>query len=315
MKLLSFVIPCYGSENTIEFVINEIIEIVSKRNDFDYEIICVNDASPDNVLSLLKRLSENNPKIMVADLARNFGKHSAVMAGFSMASGDYIVSLDDDGQCPMDRLWDLIDPLVEDNADMTMAEYPQKKQSVFKNFGSHINSLMSRTLINKPKNLQFSNFFVMKSYIIKEILKYENPYPYLEGLILRTTNRIVSVKMEERERVAGKGNFTFFKSLNLWINGFTAFSVKPLRLATFFGVIFAIIGFVFELVIVINRLINPNVPMGYSSMLAVMLFIGGIIMLMLGLIGEYIGRIYISINNSPQYVIRNTYQFDNDKKE
>ncbi len=315
MKLLSFVIPCYGSENTIEFVINEIVEIVSRRKDFDYEIICVNDASPDNVLSVLKKVAENNSKIKVADLAKNFGKHSAVMAGFSMTSGDYIVSLDDDGQCPMDRLWDLIDPIIEDKADMTMAEYPKKKQSAFKNFGSHINSLMSRTLINKPKDLQFSNFFIMKSYIVQEMLKYENPYPYLEGLILRTTNRILGVKMEERERVAGKGNFTFFKSLSLWINGFTAFSVKPLRLATFIGIIFAILGFVFEIVIVVNRLINPNVPMGYSSMLAVMLFIGGIIMLMLGLIGEYIGRIYISINNSPQYVIRNTYQIDSDEKQ
>ena len=154
MKKLSFVIPCYGSENTIEYVINEIIEVVSRRNYYDYEIICVNDGSPDNVISVLEKLAKANSKIKVADFAKNFGKHSAVMAGFSMASGDYIVSLDDDGQCPMDRLWDLVDPLAEDKADMTMAEYPHKKQSAFKNFGSRINSLMSRTLINKPKELQ-----------------------------------------------------------------------------------------------------------------------------------------------------------------
>ena len=315
MNLLSFVIPCYGSEKTIEYVIDEIVDVVSQRKDFDYEIICVNDASPDNVISVLAKLAAGNRRIIVADLAKNFGKHSAVMAGFSLASGDYIVSLDDDGQCPMDRLWDLIVPLVEDRADMTIAEYPKKKQSAFKNFGSALNSLMSRTLINKPKHLHFANFSAMKSYIVQEILKYENPYPYFEGLALRTTDKILGVKMEERDRFAGKGSFTFFKSLSLWINGFTAFSVKPLRVATFIGLVFALIGFIFEIIIVVNKLINPGVPMGYSSTLAVMLFIGGIIMLMLGLIGEYIGRIYISLNNSPQYVIRKKYNYERDNNE
>ena len=312
---LSFVIPCYGSENTIEFVINEIIDVVSQKKDiFDYEVVCVNDSSPDGVLEVLKKLALSNDRIKVIDLAKNFGKHSAVMAGLASASGDYIVNLDDDGQCPMDKLWDLIEPLKQENVDMAMAEYPQKKQSAFKNFGSYVNSLMSIILINKPKDLQFSNFFVIKSFVAKEILSYSNPYPYLEGLILRTTNRIESVPMEERERCSGQGNFTLKKSLSLLINGFTAFSVKPLRIATFLGLFFALIGFVFGFVIIIRKLINTSIPMGYSSTLAIMLFIGGMIMLMLGLIGEYIGRIYISINDSPQYVIRKKYNFDKGEK-
>ena len=303
---LSFVIPCYGSEHTIEYVINEILEVVSQRNGYEYEIICVNDASPDNVLSVLKKIAEKNHRVKVVDLAKNFGKHSAVMAGYSLVTGDYVVNLDDDGQCPMDRLWDLVDPLVEDQADMTMAEYPKKKQSALKNFGSHVNSLMSRTLINKSKELQFSNFSVMKSYVIHEIIKYDNPYPYLEGLILRTTNRILNVRMEERGRYADKGNFTLIKSLSLWFNGFTAFSVKPLRIATFIGLVCSLLGFVAGIIVVIRKLVNPHIAMGYSSTMAIILFIGGMLMLMLGMIGEYIGRIYISINNSPQYVIRNT---------
>ena len=311
MKKLSFVIPCYGSEKTIEYVINEIKEVVLQRKEYDYEIICVNDASPDNVYSVLHMIADANPKVKIVDFSKNFGKHSAVMAGFSIASGDYIVNLDDDGQCPMDRLWDLVDPLIEDKADMTMAEYPKKKQSAFKNFGSHVNSLMSIMLINKPKNLQFSNFSVMKSYIVKEILRYENPYPYLEGLILRTTNRILSIKMEERERLSGKGNFTMFKSLALWVNGFTAFSVKPLRVSSLVGILCAIVGFVFGLMTVIRKLMIPTISVGWSSIIAIMLFIGGIIMVMLGLVGEYIGRIYISLNNSPQYVIREKINCDN----
>ena len=315
MKKISFVIPCYGSEETIEFVIEEIIKTVELNKEYDYEIVTINDASPDNVITVLKKIAQNNRRVKVIDLAKNFGKHSAVMAGFSIVSGDYIVSLDDDGQCPMDRLWDLLEPVINGSADFAMADYPQKKQSRFKNFGSSVNAFMSRVLINKPKNLHFTNFKAMRRYIVDEILKYENPYPYLEGLALRTTRSIVTIPMEERERLAGVGHFTFRKSLSLWMNGFTAFSVKPLRISTIVGVICALAGFVFGVIVVLRKILNPVIAMGYSSTMAVLLFIGGMIMLMLGLIGEYIGRIYISINNSPQYVIRNTINCKEDKYE
>ncbi len=303
MTKLSFVIPCYGSEGTIEMVIEEIKEVMRQRPEFDYEIIAVNDHSPDNVLSVLKRLVQTNDKLIVADLSQNMGKHSAVMAGYSLVTGDYVVGLDDDGQCPTNELWKLYDALGSDY-DIAMAEYPVKKQSAFKNFGSRVNSWMSRILLGKPKNIRFENFGITKRYVIDEIIKYKNPYPNLEGLSLRTTKRIVNVRMEERERFAGKGNFTFFRSLKLWLNGFTAFSVKPLRISSILGVISAAFGFILGIVIAIRKIINPDILMGYSSLMAALLFIGGILMIMLGLIGEYIGRIYICINDSPQYVIR-----------
>ena len=173
-----------------------------------------------------------------------------------------------------------------------------------------MNSLMSRVLIGKPKDLNFANFKAMKRFVIEEIIKYNNPYPYIEGLTLRTTRNIVTIPMEERDRFAGTGNFTFRKSIALWVNGFTAFSVKPLRVATYVGTITAILGFIYGLIIIIRKLINPHIQMGFSSTMSVLLFIGGMIMLMLGLIGEYIGRIYISLNNSPQYVIRETINID-----
>ncbi len=304
MKKISFVIPCYGSENTIEPVIKEIEEYVTKRSEYDYEIICINDTSPDNVLSVLKSIAATNKKLKVVDLARNFGKHSAVMAGFSIVKGDYIVCLDDDGQCPMDRLWDLLDPVIDGGYDYSMAKYDKKKQSGFKNLGSAMNSLMSQILINKPKDMNFSNFKAMKRFVVDEMVKYNNPYPYLEGLTLRTTRNIITIPMEERDRIAGVGHFTFKKSISLWMNGFTAFSVKPLRIATFVGIVTAILGFLFGLYVIIRKIVHPAVAMGYSSTMAVILFIGGIIMLMLGMIGEYIGRVYISLNNSPQFVIR-----------
>ncbi len=300
---LSFVIPCYCSEQTIERVIDEIDEVMSQRKEFEYEIIAVNDCSPDNVLEVLKSLVEKHREFTVLDLAKNMGKHAAMMAGFSVVRGDYVVNLDDDGQCPVQNVWKLYDALGEKN-DIAMAKYPIKKQSGFKNFGSAVNSAMSRILLGKPKKLQFSNFSIMKRYVIKEIINYKNPYPYMEGLILRSTGKIVNVEMEERERVSGKGHYTFLRSLKLWLNGFTAFSVKPLRIATILGFIIAVIGFVFGMMVIIQRILHPELPAGYTSIMAVLLLIGGIIMIMLGLIGEYIGRIYICINNSPQYVIR-----------
>lgn len=311
MKKISFVIPCYGSEKTIEFVINEIVEVVEeKANEYDYEIIAINDCSPDNVLSVLIRLANSNKKIKVIDFAKNFGKHAGVLAGFKFASGDYIVGIDDDGQCPVNHLWELLEPIINNKSDYSMAGYNKVKQSVFKNIGSTINSLMSHILLKKPKNLYFSNFYAMKKYIAKEMIRYNNPYPYLEGLTLRTTDSFAIVPMEERERYEGNGNFTLHKSISLWLNGFTAFSVKPLRVSSIIGILCSFIGFIFGLAVIIKKLINPLIVIGYSSIMATLLFVGGIIMLMLGLIGEYIGRIYISINNSPQYVIKDIINYD-----
>ncbi len=304
MEKISFVIPCYGSEKTIAFVIDEIEKYVSQRPEYDYEIICVNDCSPDNVFSVLKSIAAVNSRVKAVDLAKNFGKHSAVMAGFSIVTGDYVVCLDDDGQCPMDRLWDLLDPVISGGADYSMAKYDKKKQSGFKNLGSRVNSYVAHVLIDKPKDMTFTNFKAIKRFIVDEMLRYNNPYPYIEGLTLRSTRNIVTVPMEERERLEGTGNFTLKKSIALFMNGFTAFSVKPLRIATVLGIISSLIGFFAGLLVIIKKLMFPQVQLGYSSTMAIILFIGGMLMFMLGLIGEYIGRIYISLNNSPQFVIR-----------
>lgn len=306
-SILSFVIPCYRSEDTIEKVVNEIIETVSQRQEFDYEIILVNDCSPDGVYDVIKGLARNNPKIKAINLAKNMGKHSAVMAGYCYVQGDYVVNLDDDFQSPVNMLWELIDPLIADECDIATAQYYRKKESVWKRFGSNLNLWVSGIMLDKPKGLRFENLSAMKRFVLDEVVRYKNPYPYLEGLFLRATKRVLSVPMEQRER-ADKNDtgFTFGKSLSLFVNGLTNFSVKPLRLALIIGVIFAFIGFFFGLFIIIRKIIYPMTPMGWSSIMSVILFSSGMIMLLLGIIGEYVGRIYICINNSPQYVIRET---------
>lgn len=305
-KKLSFIIPCYGSEKTVELVIDEIDKVVSQNPRYDYEVVAVNDHSPDNVWQVLKNIAQNNPKVKLINLAKNMNRPGALMAGMSKTTGDYIILMDDDGQCPMESLWKLIEPL-ENGHDVSIAKYPTYKQSKFKSFGTIVNRKMTEIVMEKPKDLSFTNFSALKRYIVEEITKYKNPYPYLTGLLLRTTSDIVNVEMEERERITGSTNFTFKKMLNLWINGFTAFSIKPLRISTIVGIITAALGFIYGIYIIIHKLVvHTTVLQGYSSLMAVMLFIGGIIMIMLGMIGEYIGRIYISINNSPQYVIKET---------
>ena len=177
---------------------------------------------------------------------------------------------------------------------------------------------MAQWLIDKPKGLRIMSYFACKRYVIEDVKKYDNPYPYISGLLLRTTKRIGNVEIHHRERIEGKSGYTMKKLLLLWLNGFTAFSVKPLRIATITGALTAVAGFIYGLYIIINKLVHPMTPLGYSSTMAVLLFLGGMIMLMLGLIGEYIGRIYISINNAPQYVIRksvNTEDIDNAQKQ
>lgn len=312
MEKISFVIPCYGSENTIEAVIDEIIDIVSQKSEYDYEIIAVNDCSPDNVLDKLYYLSKNNKKVKVINFAKNMNRPGAVMAGLNYAKGDYVVVMDDDGQCPMNNFWQLLQPLL-DGHDVSIASYPERKQSIFKDFGTLVNKKMTQFILDRPKDMQFTNFMVMKSYIVKEITNYKNPYPYYTGLLLRTTSDIINVQMDERERFSGSTTFTFGKMLGMWLNGLTAFSIKPLRLSSLVGVICAIIGFIFGIVTIIRKLVVQNISVGWSSTVSIMLFIGGLIMLMLGMIGEYIGRIYISINNSPQYVVKETINIDEDE--
>lgn len=313
---ISFVIPCYRSEKTLTAVVNEIITTISTRND-DYEIIMVNDNSPDNVYSIIKKLCNNNPKLKGIDFAKNFGQHAALMAGYSLCSGDLIVSVDDDGQTPIDEVYSLIDKINE-GYDVVYGTYKSKKHSYFRNFGSKVNDLMSRILIGKPKNLKQTSFFIAKKFVISEILKYNNAYPYIGGLVIRTTDKIANVVVKHRERQEGKSGYTLKKLLSLWFNGFTAFSVKPLRMSSIIGCLSSFLGMIYGMFVIVRKFVNPNIAIGYSSIMSVILFIGGIIMIMLGLIGEYLGRIYICINKSPQYIIRekidSLYEFNQKEK-
>lgn len=309
MEKLSFVIPCYGSETTIEIVVNEIRETLKQRPEYDYEIILVNDCSPDRVWPRIRALALADSHITGIDLAKNFGQHAALMAGYRHCTGDLIISLDDDGQTPACELFTLVDKMKE-GWDVVYASYAHKMHSGFRNFGTWMNERMTESLIGKPKGLRVTSYFIMRRFITDEILRYENAYPYIEGLIFRATRNIANVPVTHHERMVGESGYTFSKLLALWFNGFTAFSVKPLRIATFCGSACACIGFLYGIYVVIRKLVDSSIEMGWSSIIASIFFLGGLILIMLGMIGEYIGRIYISINNAPQYTIRQVVTAD-----
>ena len=313
-KMISFVIPCYRSQATLPSVIREIQETMEGLSQYTYEVVLVNDCSPDNTFDSIRELCRENKNITGINLAKNFGQHSALMAGFHQVKGDIIVCLDDDGQTPADEVGKLLEG-IEKGADVVYAKYAHKHHSGFRNWGSHVNELMTRVMLGKPKDLFVSSYFAARRFVVDEMIKYEYPYPYVIGLVLRTTKNIVNVEVNHRDRMEGTSGYTLGKLLGLWFNGFTAFSVKPLRIATVTGAGCALLGFAYGIYTIIKKIfINPpGLVTGFSALMSVLVFMGGMLMLMLGLVGEYMGRMYISMNRSPQYVVREIVNCETEK--
>ncbi len=310
METVSFVIPCYRSEQTICYVVDQIEQSMEKLvKRYMYEVVLVNDGSPDETGKILAELARKREHITAIQLARNFGQQAALMAGFHFCKGDIVVCLDDDGQTPPAEVGKLLGKLDE-GYDVVFARYAYKKHSSFRNFGSRVNAMMACTLLGKDRKLFVSSYWAMRRFVVDEVIKYRNPYPYPEGIILRVTARIANVDVEHHERLAGESGYDFHKLLAVWLNGFTAFSVKPLRVASLAGIVCSLLGFCYGAFIIVRKLIMPGIAIGWSSIMATLLFIGGIIMMILGMIGEYVGRIYICQNNLPQFVIREIVRKD-----
>ena len=314
MKKISFVIPCYRSENTIGKVVDEIDTAMEKLENYDHEIILVNDCSPDNTFEAISALCRQNSRVTGVNLAKNFGQHAALMAGFHYVKGDILVCLDDDGQTPADEVGKLL-AQIEQGSDVVYARYEHKHHNAFRNFGSRVNDWMLCFMLNKPRDLFISSYFAARRFVLDEMLRYENAYPYVIGLVLRATKRISNVTVNHRDRLEGTSGYTLKKLLALWFNGFTAFSEKPLRIATMAGMGCAAFGFLYAIYTVIKKFVNPAVPVGFSALMSAVMFLGGMIMLMLGMIGEYVGRAYICMNSAPQYVVREVVRADENEDD
>ncbi|MBR3696981.1 MAG: glycosyltransferase [Clostridia bacterium] len=307
---ISVIIPCYNSGTTIRNVIMQIIDTINKKDNISYEIIAVNDKSPDNVWDVLKEISAENNKVKLINLLKNTNKNGAIMAGITYSSGDYIVICDDDGQSPVKKLWELIEPLNLENVDVTVAEYVEYQQNFFKKIVTFINQKTLEIICGVPKNMKFTNFIAIKRNIVEVIIKTNNSSTYLEGLLFNITKNIENVKLKEEKRISGKSNFTLKKMINMWLDEMTEFSIRPLRISSVLGAITTFLGFIYGIIIVFQKIFNIVTVECYSSIMAAILFIGGMIMMILGIIGEYVGRIYIKVNHTPQYIIKEKINFE-----
>lgn len=303
--LISICIPCYCSEHTLPSVVDEVKKEFAKHPEHDYQFVLVNDGSPDGTFEVIKRLCEQDKKITGVCLSRNFGQHHAIKAGLPYVKGDCVVVMDDDGQHPATGIFKLVDKLNE-GYDCVAAKFSHKQHSLFKRMTSSLNGKMSEWAGVKPKNITFSSFYAWSRMAVDALLQYDSPFVSTGGYLLNVTQRFANVELEHNERMEGQSGYTLKKLFSLWATTLTSFSVKPLRLAMFLGMLFAVLGFAFGLFVVIRKLIVPTIAAGYTSTVALLLFIGGVILVFLGLIGEYVGRIYMTVSDKPQYLVRQT---------
>ncbi len=314
MNTVSFVIPCYRSAKTIGAVVEEISDTMKQLPRYRYEIVLVNDCSPDNTFAVIRSLADKNPHLTVIDLAKNFGQHAALMCGMRHAKGDCVVCLDDDGQTPANEAGKLLEKL-EEGYDVVYASYQDKRENGFRLLGSNINRCMTEIMLGKPKELELNSYFAARRFLVDEMLRYEHCYPYVMGLVLRSTKRICNVPVQHREREEGHSGYTVAKLMGLWMNGFTSFSIKPLRIATYTGALMAMAGFLYTILIVIRYFTVHMAPMGWTTTAALILIIGGLNLLLLGLVGEYVGRVFMCVNATPQYVEREIQPAKTDIRE
>jgi len=307
---VSVVIPCYRSKLTIRTVVDEIKETVKSREGWDYQIVLVNDCSPDETFSVIRELCEEDSRIIGVDMSRNFGQETAIVAGLGYATGDAIVVMDDDGQHPTHEMWKLIEKMQE-GYDIVYAAFPHKHHSWFKRFTSNLHGVINEWIGCKPKGIILSSFWCLSPFCAKELSKYHSPFTSRGGYMMRITQRFANVEIDEhRDRLAGSSGYNLKKLLELWFSNFTNFSIVPIRAMAKLGWIVAAAGFLFGLYLIIRKLVDPSVAIGYTSIMSVILFIGGVIMAMIGFMGEYIGRTYMTVSGMPQFIVRQTINTD-----
>lgn len=299
---LSIVIPVYRSAKILPILVEQIEAAIAGT--ISYEIILVDDSSPDDSWHVIERISRERSAVKGLSLRRNAGQHNAIMAGLNHAAGDVIVVMDDDLQhSPADI--GLLYAKVREGNDVCFAKFRQMKHAWWKRWGSTLNDVMARILLKKPADLYLSPFKAFTKELRDELIRYTGPYPYLDGLIMMATSSVISVEVKHYERHEGSGNYSFRKSISLWGKMATSFSVLPLRVAGFVGVLMALLGFVLAGVAVVLKFLGTvPIPVGWTSLMVVVLVIGGVQLLALGLIGEYLGRAYIRLNNVPQYSVK-----------
>lgn len=313
MNKYSIIIPCYCSSLTIEKVVKNTVNELHKLEIDEFEFVLVNDCSPDSnkTMDVLKQLAIEYDYIKVINLGKNSGQHNAVMAGLNYATGDFILAMDDDGQTNPSQI-KYIKEKIDSGYDICYGYYEEKKENLFRRFGSSLNYWTFRILIHKPKWLKTSSFWIIRKYVRDYVIEYTFPSVHLQGVFLRTTDNICCVPIQHFEREIGKSNYTIKKLIKLYTN-VVGFSITPLRIVTTLGFLFALFGFGFDLYVLIRKLVNPMFIAGWTSIFGAICFFSGVILVGLGIVGNYIGRLFIGQSKTPQFVVKDVLNYKEKK--
>ena len=309
---LSVIIPVYNSETTIVVLVHTLLKVLHQ---YSLEIILINDASKDKSELVCESLAASDQRVKFISLRRNCGEHNTVMCGLNHCTGDYIAIIDDDLQNPPSEIIRLVNKAVSGKYDVVYARYGVKQHSIFRNFCSYVNNVFAYHLLNKPAGLYLSSFKVFSKDILKEIITYKGPFPYIDALILRVTENIGSEEVLHESRKNGRSNYTLKKLFSLYLNVFINYSHRPLRLVTIIGFIISVISVIASVDVVYEKLFLKDVTPGWSFLAILSLFSIGLTFMVIGLLGEYIGKIMMSLNNTPQFTIkkRMNIEFDEEK--
>ncbi|MDD2732860.1 MAG: glycosyltransferase family 2 protein [Desulfuromonadaceae bacterium] len=313
MTSLSVVIPVYNAEKTIADLCRSLMTILA--GDYRLEIVLVNDCSNDRTDTICKALQAEYPQtIAYARLSRNFGEHNAVMAGLNQARGDFVVIMDDDFQNPPEEVSRLAVE-IQKGFDVVYCQYPEKRDGFFRNLGSYLNGSMARVILDKPANLYLSSFKAMNRFLVNEVITYKNPRPYLDAIILRITRSISTIEVRHDQRRAGRSGYTFKKLVALWGDMLVSYSLIPLRVVAILGILLTLLG-CYSMAEMLIQNLNPMLldPSDLEELTSVSLFFRGFQLFATGIVGEYVGRIYLKLNQEPQYIIREKFSGLTDRR-
>jgi polyisoprenyl-phosphate glycosyltransferase len=301
---VSILIPVYRNDGGLDELVKRIgASMANSSYAHSFELVLIDDCSPDNSWEVIQQLSKTHSFVQGATLSRNFGQHNAIMAGLNLVSGQYIVLMDDDLQHPPEAIPSMLDKLAA-GADVCYTNYANRQHAAWKIAGSKFNDLMASWLLSKPKGLYLSSFKALKRGVVDQIRSHEGPFAYLDGLILDITRRIATVEIQHGTRAYGEGNYSFKKSISLWLRMVTGTSIVPLRMVTLMGALIALLGFMGAIFIIISNFLYPNQSKGWASIIVTILLVSGFQTLFIGVLGEYLGRIHLRLNNKPQYLFR-----------
>lgn len=310
--LVSVVIPCYNSEHTIEKVVDLCMEAFASWEGYECEMVLVNDYSHDHTYEAITRATRKYSNVIGIDLAKNFGQHAAIMAGLQYVRGDLVVGMDDDLQNHPIQIRQFLDK-AEEGYDVVFGVFRERKFSAFKNFTGAVSQFLLFHLVDRPKDIEMSSFWLARRYVIDEIKNYRGNDAFIQLLFVRTTRNMADIEVEHYAREVGQSNYTFRKGLKLFMS-FMNYSTIPLQVSTVFGALFSLAGFVAALVVLIRKLVTPDIQVGWSSLMCIILIVAGITFLMMGIIGEYVGKLIMTVNQTPLYVVRETLNVENREK-